>query len=84
MNEALEILYQIYFAFIDWIFNTANIVPGVSIGWIGITVFIFSVMINSIINIARAGSSYSYTSHMSVQEIQARNTNRRINYDRRH
>lgn len=57
MSEALEILYEIYFAFIDWIFNAAYFVPGVSIGWVAVTVFIFSIMINSIINIARSGSS---------------------------
>lgn len=57
MSEALELLYQIYFAFIDWVFNDANFVPGVSIGWVAVTVFIFSVMIHSIINIARSGSS---------------------------
>lgn len=57
MSEALEILYEIYFAFIDWIFNDANFFPGVSIGWVAVTVFIFSVMIHSIINIARSGSS---------------------------
>lgn len=57
MSEAIEILYQIYFAFVDWIFNQANIVPGVSIGWIAVTVFIFSVLIHSLINIARAGQT---------------------------
>lgn len=57
MTDAIEILYQIYFAFVNWIFNTANIVPGVSIGWIAVTVFVFSVLIHSLINIARAGST---------------------------
>lgn len=76
MNEALEILYQIYFAFVDWIFNAAFIVEGVSIGWIAVTVFIFSVMINSIINIARAGSSYSFSSHLNVIEQRERQIRR--------
>lgn len=57
MSDALEILYDIYFAFVDWIFNSAYFVPGVSIGWVAVTVFIFSVLIHSIINIARSGSS---------------------------
>lgn len=57
MNTAIELLYEIYTAFIDWIFNYAMFVPGVSIGWVAVTVFIFSVLIHSIINIARSGSS---------------------------
>lgn len=55
MSEAIEILYQIYFAFVDWIFNQANFVTGVSIGWVAVTVFVFSILINNILNVARAG-----------------------------
>ena len=57
MSDAIEILYQIYFAFVNWIFNTAFIVEGVSIGWVAVTVFIFNVLIHSLINIAKAGST---------------------------
>lgn len=55
MNEALEIIYQIYFAFIDWIFNRANFISGVSIGWVAVTVFVFSILINNILNVAKTG-----------------------------
>lgn len=58
MSEALELLYSIYNAFIDWIFNRATIFEGVTIGWVAIVVFVFSILINSIINIARSGTSY--------------------------
>lgn len=83
MSEAIEILYQIYFAFVDWVFNAAFIVEGVSIGWIAVVVFVFSVMINSIINIARAGSSYSVTGHYSTVERMNRQISRDYNYYKR-
>ena len=57
MSDAIEILYEIYFAFVNWVFNSANIIPGVSIGWIAVTVFIFSILIRSLINVARAGQT---------------------------
>lgn len=55
MLEALEIIYQIYFAFIDWVFNRANFLPGISIGWVAVTVFVFSILINNILHVAKAG-----------------------------
>lgn len=58
MSEALELLYTIYSSFIDWIFNRATIFEGITIGWVAVVVFVFSILINSIINIARSGTSH--------------------------
>lgn len=55
MSEALDIIYEIYFAFIDWVFNRANFFPGISIGWVAVTVFVFSILINNILNVAKTG-----------------------------
>lgn len=67
MSEALEILYSIYSAFIEWIFNRATIFEGVTIGWIAMVVFVFSVLINSIINIARSGTSHDVNAQYKAE-----------------
>lgn len=56
MNEALTYLYQIYAGFVNLVFNTFEISNGVSIGWILVSVTVFGILINTILNIPKSGS----------------------------
>lgn len=53
MTEALGYLYYIYDKFIDLVFNRLEIVANVSIGWVIISVMLFSMLIRSILNLPR-------------------------------
>lgn len=58
MNEALAYLYYIYDKFVDLIFNRLEISNSVSIGWIIVSVIIFSILIRSVLNLPRGMSSF--------------------------
>lgn len=49
MNEALTYIYYIFDKFINFIFNEALLFNGVSIGWVVISIFIFSFVIQNIL-----------------------------------
>ncbi len=53
MSEALEYLYTIYNSMLDLLFNRFYMFEGVSVGWVAITVIIFSIVIRSILNVPR-------------------------------
>lgn len=53
MSEALAYLYYIFDKFINLIFNQLEISSNVTIGWIGISIIIFAMMIKTILNIPR-------------------------------
>lgn len=53
MEQALEYLYQIYQGFITMVFDDFAIASNVTIGWIAISVMVFGILINSILNIPR-------------------------------
>lgn len=53
MAQALEYLYQIYGNFITMVFNDFALFQGVTVGWIAITVMVFGILINSILNIPK-------------------------------
>ena len=50
MSEALSYLYEIYDGMLDLMFNRFYMFTNVSVGWVSITVVIFSIVIRSIIN----------------------------------
>lgn len=53
MSEALTYLYYIFDKFVDFVFNGMEIATNVSVGWIAISVVLFSLLIRSILNIPR-------------------------------
>lgn len=56
MNEALNYLYYIYNKFLNLVFNQMQIASGVTVGWIMISIFVFGIMIRSILNLPRGVS----------------------------
>ena len=53
MAQALTYLYDIYSGFINMVFNDFALFENVTLGWIVIAVFVFGIMINSILNIPK-------------------------------
>lgn len=67
MNEALSYLYYIFDKFVNFVFNEAYIAPTVSIGWIAVSVIVFSMLISSILNLPHSiGKFSSVGSHETV------------------
>lgn len=64
MNEAINIVYEIYSAFIGLVFNTFDIGGGVTIGWVFVAVIVFGMLINSILNLPKGMGSYSWSGAM--------------------
>lgn len=56
MSDAITLFYQVLQILVSWIFN-AEIVSGVSIGWIFVSVAIFGILIRSILNIPKSSNS---------------------------
>lgn len=65
MTEALGYLYYIYDKFIDLVFNRLEITENVSIGWVIISVMLFSMLIRSILNLPRG---VRFTSSPKIQK----------------
>lgn len=59
MNEALTYLYYICGKFINFVFNDAEIVPTVTVGWVAISVIVFSMLISSILNLPHSIGKFS-------------------------
>lgn len=53
MQEALTWIYSIYDLFIDFIFNQAIIVEGVSFGWILVSIIVFGILIRGFLVVPR-------------------------------
>ncbi len=67
MNEAINYLYYIFNKFNTFIFNDAQIVPSVTVGWVAVAVVVFSMLISSILNLPRSiGKFSSVGSHETV------------------
>lgn len=58
MTQALQYLYYIYDKFIVFVFDTMEIVPNVTVGWILISIILFGLIIRSIINVPRQMGSF--------------------------
>lgn len=67
MDQALEYLYYIFAKFNNFIFNQAEIVPTVTVGWVAVAVIVFSMLISSILNLPHSiGKFSSVGSHETV------------------
>lgn len=70
MNEALNNFYYIFQKAVNFIFNQANILDNVSVGWIAIAIIIFSILIRSILNLPRSmGSFDKFREHTYVSNV---------------
>ena len=56
MQDAITLFYQVFQILVSWIFS-AEIVSGVSIGWVFVSVAIFSILVRSILNVPRSSNS---------------------------
>lgn len=56
MADAITLFYQVLQILVSWIFN-AEILSGVSIGWIFVSVAIFSILVRSILNVPKSSNS---------------------------
>lgn len=54
MSEALNVIYDIYTAFINLVFTSFDIGSGVTVGWVFVAVIVFGMLINSILNLPRS------------------------------
>lgn len=50
MSDAINVVYYIFNKFIDFLFNQAYIIQGVSIGWIIVICSIFTILFTAILN----------------------------------
>ena len=57
MSEAITLFYQIIHIFISWIFD-AEIVSGVSIGWVYVSIIVFSLLIRNILNVPKRSTTF--------------------------
>lgn len=51
MNEALSLIFRLYYMFVDLLFNDFEIATNVTLGWVLTAVFIAVILIRSILNI---------------------------------
>ena len=65
MQDAITLFYKILHILASWIFD-AEIVSGVSIGWVFVCFAIFSILIRSILNVPRSSNSLNL-SHKDYQ-----------------
>ena len=57
MSEAITLFYQIIHILISWIFD-AEIVSGVSIGWVFVSIIVFSLLIRNILNVPKRSTTF--------------------------
>lgn len=58
MNEALTYIRYIFNKFVGFVFDDMAISNNVTIGWIAISVIVFSILISSILNLPRRMASF--------------------------
>lgn len=66
MSDAITLFYKILNILVSWIFD-AEIVNGVSIGWIFVSVAIFSILVRSILNVPRSSNSLNISSRKGYE-----------------
>lgn len=57
MAQALGYIYDIYSGFLNLVFNVFAIESGVTVGWIIVSVIVFGLMINNILNLPKSAPS---------------------------
>lgn len=58
MNDALNLFYYIFQKSVSFVFDGAEISQGVTVGWIFIVVFVFAILIRSILNMPRSMGTF--------------------------
>ena len=58
MSDALSVFWSIYAALFQTLFEHLFIVEGVSIGWVFVTIFIFSILMKSLLSLPRSAPRY--------------------------
>lgn len=56
MSDAITLFYKVLQIIVSWIFD-AEIVSGVTIGWIFVSIAIFGILIRSILNVPKSSNS---------------------------
>lgn len=57
MTEALQYFYYFFDKAVDLVFNDLAYFPGVTLGWICVTVFVFSVLMHNVLALPRVSPS---------------------------
>ena len=73
MGEAISLLFQIYSKFIDFIFDKAEILNGVTLGWIALSVLIFGVLIKSLMAVPSRSQGHSFGDSSTVKYFKKKN-----------
>lgn len=73
MGEAISLLFQIYSKFIDFIFDKAEILNGVTLGWIALSVLIFGVLIKSLMAVPSRSQGHSFGDSPTVKYLKKKN-----------
>ena len=60
MVDAINLLFQIYLKFVYFIFDKAEILNGVTLGWIALSVLIFGVLIRSLMAVPSRSQSHTF------------------------
>lgn len=66
MSDAINILYQCLGLIVSWFFS-AEIVPGVTLGWVSVCLIVFGYLVSNILNVPRSASAFSFNSHDYVR-----------------
>lgn len=65
MSDAITLFYKVLQIIVSWVFS-AELVNGVSIGWIFVSIAIFGILIRSILNVPKSSNSLNL-SHKDYQ-----------------
>ena len=58
MSDAITLFYKVLQIIVSWIFD-AEIVSGVTLGWIFVSIAIFGILIRSILNVPKSSNSFN-------------------------
>lgn len=57
MSDAITLFYKVLQIIVSWIFD-AEIVSGVSIGWVFVSIIVFSLLIRNILNVPKRSTTF--------------------------
>lgn len=57
MSDAITLFYQVLQILVSWVFSV-EIVSGVSIGWVFVSIIVFSLLIRNILNVPKRSTSF--------------------------
>ena len=66
MSDAIPLLYKCLGLLVSWFFS-AEIVPGVTLGWVSVCLIVFGYLVSNILNVPRSASAFSFNSHDYVR-----------------